>query len=628
MQRQFYLFILLFFITPGGHSENPQVLSCLEARKSFQEKRYGEAYEKASKACPTLRDLARWKQLRYARGDLTLRDYISFVKTHGHWPWMGGIRKTAERYLNKDVTDQQIIDWFQGHYPKSFRGLEAYLQALKNTGKKDLYKKVLLQEWHRMPLAVAQEEALLKVGKGILTQADHLIRLKYFFAKKNDRVVERQVDRCALSIRPYLRTRLAFLRNDPQAVHLYKALTKVEQQRLDIIHDYFGYLQRKESPQVYGFIKKHKVLFAQDPERFWRLRYIAARDALVHKKYGKVFKALEGHALTQGNAYMQTQFLLGFVALRFLNDPDLALTYFEPTYKHLSRPGSLARFAYWIAEAFAQQGNKEQAQKWLDKAKEQPQTFYGQEAFVKSGKPLELSFYRLHYKEGEYKAVMGNQYLASIRLLKALGFHEDVSPFLYKLYYALKGNGEKRAFLALCHKEFPEYLYDMARLAGVIYNYKETYPVLPETRVAKDIAMVNAIIRKESGFNPNAVSCAGARGLMQLMPGTAQIIGRQLGRDVSLGDLTADPQLNIVLGDAYFSQKLERFQGHKELTLAGYNAGPLNSDKWIARYGDPRKGDVDLLTWLEMVPYTETRSYVRRVIANYRVYQKLLEEGA
>ena len=626
MRKLFSLFILLYFIAPGARGENPQVLSFSKAREAFQNKNYPEAYEKSSPFCPILRDLARWKQLRYAKGDLVLRDYVSFMAAHGDWPWMGEVRKAAERFLTDNVTDQEIIAWFQGGVPKSFRGLEAYLKALKNAGQKALYKKVLREAWHGMPFEREQEDILLKRGKGFLTQVDHLSRLKHFFNQKNERVVERQIERCAPSIRPYLRARLGFLKNHTQATSLYNALTKVEQKRVDIIHDYFAYLQRKESSQVYDFIEKHKALLSRNQERFWRLRYIAARDALVHKRYDRVFTALDGCVPTQGNASMQTAFLRGFVALRFLHDPDRALTYFKPAYQHLSQPNSLSRFAYWIAEALDQQGQKAEAQKWLEKAKKHPQTFYGQEAFVKLGESLKLSFLRLHYEKAEHEKVLSSPYIRSIRLLKELGADDDVPPFLYKIYYRLKSNGQKRAFLALCHKEFPQHLYDMARLAGVIYNYKETYPILPETRSLKDIAMVNAIIRKESGFNPHAVSGAGARGLMQLMPQTAQLIGRDLGRDISVRDLTADPQLNVTLGEAYFLQKLERFKGHKELTLAGYNAGPLNSEKWIARYGDPRGDDIDFLTWLEMIPYSETRDYVRRVMANYRVYQNLLEE--
>ncbi len=626
LSMQKYIFIFSLFIAPQVFGENPEVLRCSEAAAAFKEGKYASAYELTQKTCPTLKDLSRWKQLRYAQGDVDFSDYVDFLEHHGHWPWIGEVRKAAERFVSFETPPRQVVKWFQDHHPKSFKALEIYLAALKRLNKRALYKEVVLREWERMTLTLDEEARLLSLGEGLIKQDQHLKRLKHFLAKKQYQVARRQIDRCAPSIHSYLRVRLAFREGREDARQLYSRLKGYERRRLDIIEDYFTYLQVKESPDVYGFIKKHKALLDQAPERFWRLRFIIARDALVIKNYEKVFDVLGKHGLTKGQGYIQSQFLLGFVALRFLNDPDLALRYFEPAYKHLSSAGSLSRFAYWSARAYEKKKDRVQAQGWFAKAKEHPQTFYGQEAFKATAQNLELSFFRLHYKEGEKEKVLSQPFVKYIQLLKSLNAYQDIPPFLYKIYYTLKGNGEKRAFLDFCHLEYPEYVYDMARLMGVVYVYKESYPILQETRQGKDPALINAIIRKESGFNPYAVSGAGAQGLMQLMPKTAQIIAKDLGIEVETADLTKRPELNIKLGTAYFEQKLKRFQGHREITLSGYNAGPLYSDKWLKRYGDPRTDEIDLLTWIELIPYSETRSYVRRVMANYRVYQKLLAE--
>lgn len=623
---QKYIVIFSLFIASQGVSANPEVLRCPKATAAFKEQDYAKAYgESSQKSCPRLKALSRWKQLRYAQGNINFSDYVDFVAQYGHWPWMGEVRKAAEGFLSSKTPPRQVIHWFKEHHPKNFQALEVYLAALKRLNERALYKEVILREWERMSLSLEEEARLLSLGDGIIKQDQHLKRLKHFLAKKQYQVARRQIDYCALNIRPYLKARLAFREKHNNALQLYGALRPHEQKRLDIIEDYFTYLQVNESPDVYGFIKKHKDLLAQAPERFWRLRFIIARDALVIKDYEKVFAVLGNHGLTKGQNYIESQFLLGFVALRFLNDPDLALRYFEPTYKHLSNGGSLSRFAYWSAKAYEKKGGKKQAQEWFEKAKKHPQTFYGQEAFKATSESLKLSFFRLHYKKDEQKRVLAQPFVKNIQLLKDLGSPQDIPPFLYKIYYTLQGNGEKRAFLDLCRQEYPAYVCDMARLMGVISVYKETYPILPITKGGKDPALINAIIRQESGFNPYAVSGAGAQGLMQLMPKTAQIIGKDLGIDVDVADLTKRPDLNIKLGTAYFEQKLKRFQGHKELTLAGYDAGPLNAEKWIKRYGDPRTSDIDLLTWIELIPYAETRTYIRRIMASYQVYQTLLD---
>jgi len=623
---QKYIFILSLFIAFQASSENPEVLNCAEAAKAFKEKQYAKSYDLARGACPTLKNLARWKQLRYAQGNLSFSDYAKFTEHYSHWPWIGDVRKEAEKFLSFEIPPVQVADWFSIRHPKSFEALEIYLAALKRLNKRDLYKEVILREWERMPLTLEQEMRLLRLGEGLIKHEHHLKRLKHFLGKKQYQVVRRQIERCAPSIRSYLKVRLAFCEGRDEAPQLYEKLKTYEQRRLDIIEDYFTYLQGRESSHVYSFIEKHQSLLDQSPERFWRLRYIVARDALVTKDYQKVFKVLGRHGLTKGQGYIESQYLLGFVALRFLDDPVLALRYFEPAYKHLSHEGSLSRFAYWMAKAYEKKKDGIQAQKWFAKAKEYPQAFYGQEAFKATSQEVELSFLRLHYKEEERGKVLRHPFIKYIRLLKSLESHQDIAPFLYKIYYTLKGAGEKRAFLDFCHREYPEYVCDMARLTGVVYVYKETYPVLPETKASQDPALINAIIRKESGFNPYAVSGAGARGLMQLMPKTAQIIAKDLGFEIDVADLTRNPEMNVKLGTAYFEQKLARFQGNKEITLSGYNAGPLYSDKWLKRYGDPRLGEIDLLTWIELIPFSETRSYVWRVMANYRVYQKLSAE--
>lgn len=623
---QKYIFIFSLFIAPQALGENPEVLRCAEAAQAFKEKQYAKAHDLSQKTCPTLKDLSRWKQLRYAQGDLTFSDYVDFVEHHGLWPWIGDVRKAAERFLSLETPPEQVVKWFSIHHPKSFEALEIYLVALKKLKQHDLYKTIIMREWERMPLTLDQEARLLSLGGGMIKQEHHLKRLKHFLSKKQYQVAHRQIDRCAPSIHSYLKVRLAFCEGRDEAPQLYANLKNYEKRRLDIIEDYFAYLQGRESVQAYDFIETHKSLLEQAPERFWRLRYIVARDALVIKDYEKVFKALGGHGLTKGQGYIESQYLLGFVALRFLDDPELALHYFEPAYKHLTNAGSLSGYAYWMAKAYEKKGDVAQTQKWFAKAKEYPQTFYGQEAFKATAQDLELSFLRLHYKEEERGKVLTHPFIGYTQLLKSLGSHQDIVPFLYRVYYTLKGNGEKRAFLDFCHREYPEYVYDMARLIGVVYDYKETYPVLAETKNTQDPALMNSIIRKESGFNPYAVSAAGARGLMQLMPKTAQIIAKDLGLEIDVADLTKNPAMNVKLGAAYFEQKLKRFQDSKELTLSGYNAGPLYSDKWLKRYGDPRLGEIDLLTWIELVPFSETRSYIRLVMANYGVYQKLLAD--
>ena len=141
------------------------------------------------------------------------------------------------------------------------------------------------------------------------------------------------------------------------------------------------------------------------------------------------------------------------------------------------------------------------------------------------------------------------------------------------------------------------------------------YPVttLPASGNAEH-ALLLKIVRTESAFDQDAMSGVGARGLMQLMPGTAALIAKQQQLPYSLDRLTSDGVYNIALGRAYVEKLLEDFGGSYALAIAAYNAGPGRVRQWLHDYGDPRGKQVDMVDWIEAIPFTETRMYVQRVL--------------
>ncbi|MCX7384467.1 MAG: lytic transglycosylase domain-containing protein [Alphaproteobacteria bacterium] len=138
---------------------------------------------------------------------------------------------------------------------------------------------------------------------------------------------------------------------------------------------------------------------------------------------------------------------------------------------------------------------------------------------------------------------------------------------------------------------------------------------------APEPALSLGIIRQESSFDSATVSPAGARGLMQLMPATASQVARTLKLPVSVPALVLDPGYNMRLGTAYLADMLTRFDGAVALAVAAYNAGPARVSEWIATNGDPRQPTVDVLDWIETIPFGETRNYVQRVVENQVIYR-------
>jgi soluble lytic murein transglycosylase len=141
----------------------------------------------------------------------------------------------------------------------------------------------------------------------------------------------------------------------------------------------------------------------------------------------------------------------------------------------------------------------------------------------------------------------------------------------------------------------------------------------PDGPVDGSVAL--GLIRQESSFDIGAISPSGARGLMQLMPFTAQSVAKQIGTATSLVSLTSDPAHNMRLGTAYLREMLDRFDNSLPLAIAAYNAGPHRVDQWLAENGDPRSGPIDMIDWIELIPFNETRNYVQRVLENVVIYR-------
>jgi soluble lytic murein transglycosylase len=148
------------------------------------------------------------------------------------------------------------------------------------------------------------------------------------------------------------------------------------------------------------------------------------------------------------------------------------------------------------------------------------------------------------------------------------------------------------------------------------------YPVtaLP-SGTGPERGLLLAIVRTESAFDQEAVSGAGARGLMQLMPATASLIAKQNQLPYSVDRLTSDAVYNITLGRAYIEKLLEDFGGSYPLAVASYNAGPGRIRQWLHDYGDPRGREIDMVDWIESIPFTETRLYTQRVLESLQIYR-------
>ena len=290
-----------------------------------------------------------------------------------------------------------------------------------------------------------------------------------------------------------------------------------------------------------------------------------------------------------------------------------------------------ARAYYWLGRA-AEAGGPGTARDFYEKAADYGTTFYGQLAaqkikrgFINVATPTPSPEDRASFARREA--------VNAIVRLEGAGYPALADRLYLDLAAELSSPGELALLAELAEKRGSHFL---ALKIGKIARWRAASTSAP-CRIpmgaipdSADIsgsgkALAYAIARQESEFNVGAVSSAGARGLLQLLPTTAKEVARRAGLDYSATRLVTDAGYNATLGAAFLGEQLARFKGSYVLTFAGYNAGPRRAQQWIARYGDPRGKDVDtVVDWIERIPYTETRSYVQRVMENYQVYKMRL----
>lgn len=362
---------------------------------------------------------------------------------------------------------------------------------------------------------------------------------------------------------------------------------------------------------------------------FWNERNVLARRLLRDGDAKGAYDLAAHHGEIAPVQQLDAEFLAGFIALRKLNDPAAAAKHFEALASLSKAAITQSRAHYWLGRAAAAAGKDpkpeyEQAAAW-------PTTFYGQLAALALGDNADALAHRitaLHdpaFTREQALAFTDRDVVRAAAMLVAWNDPHRARAFLLRMD-ELAPDPADRALTArfALLVGLPDTAVFVARRMGRdgLILPEAGWPIAAEPPEGPvDPAVALGVIRQESSFDIGAVSPSGARGLMQLMPFTAQAVARQIGAPVSLVSLTSDPADNMRLGTAYLQEMLNRFDNSLPLAIAAYNAGPHRVDEWLPENGDPRVGPVDMVDWIELIPLNETRNYVQRVLENVVVYR-------
>ena len=433
--------------------------------------------------------------------------------------------------------------------------------------------------------------------------------------------------------------------NAPDAETRYAAVIGSVTRDAGLMMDRARYLREHNENSLAEqlFARDHDFTFRPvDPERFMDMQVALAGDAIDARDWLTAYDIASGidDVLPAGAAiseqpvgvrdnYTTLAWYAGSVALDRLNRPRSAIAMFDRYAQGGKSLQVQTKGNYWAGRAALAAGQSQQANDYFERAAAYPDLFYGQLALERLGRsvpPPPAALPQYTTTQAQREAFNSRRLVQAVKLLGQQGRSSEQALFVKSLAESLDNDTDRNLAVTLGdqigRQDLAVWTSRMARVKGSSFYVRQAYPRLPAA-VSGDLwSLAHGISRQESSFDPYAISHAGALGMMQLMGGTARDEARKIGVGYDNYRLIRDPSYNVTLGSAYFGRLLNNWNGSVPLAVAAYNAGSGNVHKWVEHYGDPR-GRVDVLKWIEAIPYNETRAYVQRVIENSVVYDSM-----
>ena len=582
---------------------------------------------------PAARNLVEWIILRSDHNGADSKRYHAFIAANPNWPSLAMFRRRAEAMLwVENVKPAQALSFFNGSPPQSGIGRLVLARALLTQGDNEAASALVREAWRNDPLSVDVEKQVLERYAEFLSRTDHKARMeKRLFALDHESAL-RAAHRLGGADVAIAQARVALNRKAGNAKKLLDAVPA------EARHDP-GYLFARvhvlrhadkiaEAAQVMLSAPRDLAQIC-DPEEWWVERRIMSRKLLdlgdARSAYLVVADATEP---TKENSRVERHFMAGWIALRFLSDPATAATHFARIQDVSSHPTSQARSHYWLGRVAEASHQQDQARAEYQAAAGASAAYYGQLARARLGlgalalaAPPATPDKRVEAERLELVRALEILYALNerplvISLMAGIGDTLDDVGALSALGELAEQREDARGML---------HLGKAALARGLPLDYY-AFPTVGVPRYSPigpgiDSAMLFAIIRQESAFDPADWSSAQAMGLMQVTPDAGRDTCKRFSCTYDVKRLKNDMPYNLQVGAAELGGVMQDYRGNYILAFAAYNAGRGRVSEWIARFGDPRDPKVDPVDWVERIPYMETRNYVQRVMENLQVYR-------
>ena len=575
-----------------------------------------------------------WLYYRERGTAASFAEIAAFVDANPNWPWRGTLRRNAERALpGKPFDDAEVLAWTTRWPVLSPEGRVVLGGIHLRAGRADEGAALLRGVWLEDDLPRRQEQALWRDHRALFSVDDSTRRLDRLLWSGDLSAARRMLRRVSGTYQALAQARMALRQRAGNVDTLIARLPEEVAGDAGLAFERVRWRRRKGLDE-----RAREILVAPPddlvrPDIWWGEARIQVRRAIADGHITDAYRIASRHALDSGGDFAEAEWLAGWVALRFLREPATALAHFMRMRSVVGFPVSVARAAYWAGRAATEMNAPEEAAAWYREAARHSFTYYGQLAILALGEGAALALPAApNVAIEDAEALRSNEVAQAVRLLDDLGFPGFTDPFVLHLEGRAETASERElvAVLSLSLERIDLSVRVAKRAAREgIHLVPRAYPLvdLPEID-GVETALVLAIARQETLFKIDAVSPDGAIGIMQLMPATARIVARSINVGFSRRRLISDPAYNASLGGAHLAGLIRKYRGSYVLAVAAYNAGEGRINSWIRANGDPRESDIDVIDWIEMIPFEETRNYVQRVLESLQVYRLVRASSA
>ena len=587
-----------------------------------------------------------WRRLRQSDG-YAFADFARFLNANPGWPEESRMRRAAERQMRSGEHGPTVIAFFRSEKPRTGNGWTRFAESLSAAGRSAEAITAAREAWASPGLTASDEASIRARFMGSFTAADHDRRADALLFDKKPTSAAVLLGSVTPSRRAGFQARIAMQTSAANSDALYRAVDAQAATDAGLLMDRLRFLKdtyRNVSGARTLAARPHRFVHRPvDAERWYDMLLILARDAYNAGAWQQAYAIASqaDDAFASGtdisnqsygvrDNYTSLSWLAGQAALTGTRNYSAAAAEFAKYARGGRSLQVTTKGYYWAGRAMAYASRGADANRYFQQAAAYPELFYGQLALERLGRgiPSPGGLPTMLVTPAQRSAFAGNRLAKALEVVSQQGRRDEATLFTRALSESLTTNADRVLAVELGQRlSRPDVAVWVARSArndGSPFYYRPAFPThnasVPSGRVW---SLVHGITRQESSFDRSVVSHAGARGMMQLMPGTADEEARKAGVGYSLGRLTSDPSYNVSLGTNHARRLLNRYDGNYVLAVAAYNAGPGNVNKWIARYGDPRRGNVDVLRWIEQIPFMETRGYVQRVLENSAVYDQM-----